>query len=341
MKKHLPKTLLSFIISGIFLYLAFRNIELPVLWLSLKQASWLLILISAANALFSIWLRAVRWRILLAPLKRIALKSVFSCTMIGFMANNLLPAHAGEVIKPYVLGKKENISGMAALATVLIERLLDSVSLITLLLLVLEMVPVEPVYQHTGMIIGVGSLGLIALLISLASSEGKTRSWLFRFVEWLPQKVQILVRVRLETFLKGLTVFNDWHKLLPLIAISLFTWAHMAATIYIILQWYPYTAVPPESNLAVASVVVLVFMAFAIALPAAPGYFGTTQVVFIFALSYFGINEVDAVGASLIYNFTQYIPITFGGIVYLFKEGYTFGQIRSASQGAKGVERSA
>lgn len=340
MKKHLSKTVISFAVSIVFLYLAFRNIEFAVLWSSLSQASWLVILVSAANALFSIWLRAVRWRILLQPLKRIELQSVFSCTMIGFMANNLLPAHAGEVIKPYVLGKKENISGMAALATVLIERLLDSVSLIALLLLVLGMVPVEPVYQHTGMAIGVGSLGLIALLISLASSEGKPRSWLFRLVEWLPQKVQILVRVRLETFLKGLKVFNDWHKLLPLVAISLLTWAHMAATIYIILKWYPYT-VPVETNLMVGSVVVLVFMAFAIALPAAPGYFGTTQVVFIFALSYFGINEVDAVGSSLIYNFTQYIPITFGGIIYLFKEGYTFGQIRNASQGAQGVERRA
>ncbi|MEZ4762975.1 MAG: lysylphosphatidylglycerol synthase transmembrane domain-containing protein [Calditrichia bacterium] len=117
--------------SGFFLYLAFDKIDLSsfLFWTSMI-GSWLTIIAVSAMAVMSMFLRAWRWRILLRPVKDINYSTVFTYTMIGFMSNNILPAHAGDFLKPYLLGLKENVSGFATLATVLVERVLDGVGLI-------------------------------------------------------------------------------------------------------------------------------------------------------------------------------------------------------------------
>ncbi len=336
MKKHLSKTIIPFLISFILLYLAFRNIEWENLWQSLSSISWLILFICCANAVFSIWMRAWRWRILLNPLKKISLTSIFSCTMIGFMANNVLPAHAGEVIKPYVLGRKENISSVSAFATVIIERLLDSFALITMLILVLGIAPIDPAYKMLSVLIGLATILLILVLILLSTPESRLRVWLINWINRLPEKIRLATHDHVMTFLHGLNVFKDRSILLPLVGKSMLIWLHMAFTIYIILKWYPYIN-PVENSLWLVSIVVVVFLAFGVSVPAAPGHFGTTQIAFILAMGYFGFSEVDAVGCSLVFNITQYVPITVAGIGYLFREGLTLRHLRSSVEKPDGA----
>ena len=95
------------------------------------------------------------------------------------------------------------------------------------------------------------------------------------------------------------------------------------------MKGYPLATAIGTFDLAVAAVVTMVILAFAIVLPSAPGYIGITQLAFVFALAFYGIGEADAVGISVIFHLTQYIPITAWGIVVLLKEGLTFKQLRS------------
>lgn len=328
------RAILPFGSTGFFLYIAFMNVNLADFWLSLKNTSWLLILIASLMALFSMVLRAWRWRILLSPLKEIPLFSVFTFTMIGFMANNILPAHAGEIIKPYLLGRKENVNGVSALATVLLERLLDSFSLILLFLLAIFIVPLPDWVKYGGIMAGSGSLLSLLLLILLGSGKSAFRDKLIKWIQKLPQKISRRVQEKVETFLEGLAILRQWKNLLPLLGISLLTWTHMAFTIYLILELYPMN-VPATANLPMASVVVVVFLAFALILPSTPGYFGITQISFKIALGFFAIREADALGCSLIFNLTQYIPITTGGLILLLKEGLSFNYLRRKAKHAE------
>ncbi len=317
--------------TALFMYLAFKNIHLSSFWESLSDTSWLLIVGASAMTIVSMLLRAWRWQILLSPLKKVPYFSAFTFTMIGFMGNNLLPAHAGEVIKPYLLGRKEGISGFAALATVLIERVLDCIALITLFLSVLFFVPLPTWMKAGGLAAGFGSLTLLLIMITLAYGNSRMREKLFRLNEKFPRRIRSYIRGHLITFLEGLAIFKRRAALFPLAGISLLIWLHMSATAYIILKGYP-MAEPAGANLWLAALAVVVFLAFAIVLPSSPGYLGITQWGFKIALGLFAINEIDAVGCSVIFSLTQYVPVTAGGIILLMKEGMSFKYLRSSAR---------
>lgn len=331
-KMHLLlKVVSSFAATGFFLYLAFKNIHLSSFWESLSEISWLLIVAASAMTVVSMLLRAWRWQILLSPLKKVPYFSAFTFTMIGFMGNNVLPAHAGEFIKPYLLGKKEGISGFAALATVVVERVLDCIGLITLFLGVLFFVPLPSWMKMGGLAAGFGSLALLFMMILLAPGNSKAREKLLRLSEKFPRRIRPYIRRHLITFLEGLAIFKRRVTLFPLMGISLLIWLHMSATAYIILKGYP-MAGPAGANLWLAAVVVVVFLAFAIVLPSSPGYLGITQWGFKIALGLFAIHEIDAVGCSVVFSLTQYVPVTAGGIILLMKEGVSFKYFRSSAR---------
>ncbi len=322
------KILVSILFSGFFLFLAFKNIDLGSFWISLQSTSWFLIFFASAMAIVSMWLRAWRWQKILKPLKPIPLNTVFNFTMIGFMGNNVLPAHAGDFGKPYLLGIKENFDGTAALATVLIERLLDSVGMIIILLSVVFFAPLPAWLKFALVAAGSIMLLLIFLLITLASRNSKLRESLLNLTAKLPRKFRTKAKEKVSIFLTGLNIFKNRQNLLPLVGISILTWAHMAFTFFIIMINYPLTIDIGAFDLMVAAVVTMVILAFAIILPSAPGYVGITQLAFIFSLAFYGISEADAVGISIIFHLTQYIPITAGGILILLKEGLSFKQLQ-------------
>ena len=103
--------------SGTFLYLAFRRTDLLAVGYTLRQAAYIWLFPAVVLTLLSFYLRAYRWHYLLESIKPITISSLFSATLIGFMANNLLPARLGEFVRAYVIGRREGIRGSASFAT--------------------------------------------------------------------------------------------------------------------------------------------------------------------------------------------------------------------------------
>lgn len=123
------KLLLGVAISGLLLFVALRKVDFSEFWASLQAVNGWYLLLSVVVTLVSFALRALRWQHLLSPLKAVSFRSSLQVTMIGFMANNLLPVRMGELVFAYVMGEKENISKSASLATVVLFRLCDGRSL--------------------------------------------------------------------------------------------------------------------------------------------------------------------------------------------------------------------
>ena len=111
------KALLGLLISAVALYLALRNVDWIAVRDALKGANYLYIIPNGLCILFSMWLRAIRWRYMTQAVKPdIGLHSLFASTMIGFMVNNVLPLRLGEIARPFSLSQKEGISRSAAFA---------------------------------------------------------------------------------------------------------------------------------------------------------------------------------------------------------------------------------
>ncbi|HEY4613760.1 MAG TPA: lysylphosphatidylglycerol synthase transmembrane domain-containing protein, partial [Bacteroidota bacterium] len=179
----LTRTLVSFLLTAVFLYLAFRNANLEKLWDSLKNANLWWIALLFPLGLFSHWLRALRWKYIIAPIKpNASLRNLFSAVMIGYMVNNVIP-RAGELVRPYVAGKLEHISKSSALGTVVLERILDTVTFLFTFCGILFLYPnaLEPFFGDIQSVRIYFLIGTIMLLILFSVAYYKSGS-LFRFI---------------------------------------------------------------------------------------------------------------------------------------------------------------
>ncbi len=128
---------LGLLISVAFLYIAFHNVDLSLLYLSIQSTNILFFIPIVALTFFFYFIRALRWFHLLEPIKKIGLFSLFSSTVIGFAANCVFPARLGEFIRANHIGRMENISKSSSLATIVIERLFDVFTILLMVLLVI------------------------------------------------------------------------------------------------------------------------------------------------------------------------------------------------------------
>ena len=126
------RTVLILLLTFGLLWFFLRNADLPRVWAEMRHARPLLLVGAVLLTGATFVLRSLRWQYLLAPIGHTHFGNAFRATVVGFAASFLLPARAGEVIRPYLLARREGLPGTAAFATIILERLLD---LVTVLLL--------------------------------------------------------------------------------------------------------------------------------------------------------------------------------------------------------------
>src|SRR3972149_10677263 len=140
--------ILSIIVSIVCSWLFVRKIEWSLLKNALKEANYWYVIPTLIVALLIYIVRALRWQGLLSHIKRVSVLNLLSITLIGFMANNILPARVGEVLRPFILYKKEDVKFSTSLATVIVERIFDMLGLIIFTVVVITLLPHPTAYQH-------------------------------------------------------------------------------------------------------------------------------------------------------------------------------------------------
>ncbi|MDD3642101.1 MAG: lysylphosphatidylglycerol synthase transmembrane domain-containing protein, partial [Candidatus Krumholzibacteria bacterium] len=124
------KLILGIVISAVFLFFALRNVDPGEMRAAFAAADYRYVLPAVCLTLISLWFRSVRWRYLLNPVKQIGRRSLLSAASIGLMANSVLPVRLGEFVRAYVIGRKERISKSSAFATIVVERIIDGVTVL-------------------------------------------------------------------------------------------------------------------------------------------------------------------------------------------------------------------
>ena len=170
MRAHV-RTAIVALLGVILLALFLRNANLREVWAEVTRARMDLVLLAVALTALTYVLRAVRWQYLLSPIGRVGLANALRMTVIGFAASAVLPARAGEVLRPWLLARKEGLSATAAFATIILERVLDTV--MVLLLFGLFLLLAEPDFARgdplafSRLKIG-GGLAALASVVALA-----------------------------------------------------------------------------------------------------------------------------------------------------------------------------
>ena len=328
--KRALQLLLGIGVSALCVWLSMKDVNLGEVLTALRGANGFGFVLVMMVTILGFWIRAVRWRYFIDAGRRLSLDSLFSATMIGFMANNLLPFRLGEFIRPWVLARREKLSKTTLLATVVVERAID---MLTLLGIFGVSVLVHPIAENTdaGRLVQWGARVLIGLCLALTvfvvaieRSRTLAQAVVKRVTAPLPEAARARVAEMLERFVEGLGLFRDFGKLAVVFALSFAMFMSFACALGISLwslgidlPWY-------------AGLTMLVITAIGIMVPAAPGYIGTLNIACTAGLSLFGVGKALSVPFSWFYFFSQWLPITAVGLVLLNREGLSLRSLGQA-----------
>jgi len=316
------KVWLGVAVSAVLLWVAVRGVSLDEVLQQLRQVRpvWLVPVIGSIFLRF--WLTAVRWQVLLRPVKRVGIHRLFAITLIGFMANNVLPARLGEFVRAYALGRSEAIPPSLAFATIVIERIFDGFTLLLFLVGGLSFLQPSRTLLWAAALTCALYLGILGGLVALRTGRGL--GLLIWTLRRLPDRLAISALRLLESFRAGLDVLSDVRALLLTTFLSVVIWVVNAAGVEAMFRAFALD-LPPY-----ASFLLLGVIAVALVLPSAPGYIGPFQAGTVQGLALMGVARDTALSLSIVYHLANYIPITLVGLAYLSALNLTLGELRAA-----------
>lgn len=322
MRKHL---IIGFVISAGLMALVFWKTDLDVLWRACQSANYWYFLPSVGITFACFWLRAVRWQLLFAPIKKVNLHPLFSATMIGFMANNLLPARLGEFVRAYVIGKQENVAKSASFGTIVVERVFDGLVLLSLLITVFLTNSSLPDWVViSGYVATLVYLVALGFLIVLEMRRDWAAVLLGRVLAPISRAFADRVLALLDSFAVGLQVLRRGKRLAAVIVLSFVHWVVFGLTIYFALLAF-------NLHLPFAvSLLVMSILGFAVTVPSSPGFIGTFHAACVGALALFSVSQSEALSFSIVYHASQYIPVTLVGLIYLWTDHLSLREISHA-----------
>jgi hypothetical protein len=318
--------LLSLIVSGGFLYLAFRNVKLDELAAALGRVNphWLFVSISVS--LLIMVFRAWRWQLELLPLERVPFGRLWVITAVAYMAINLLPVRLGEIVRPWLLSRRSHVSFSNVVGNVVLEKTMDSVIILFYILVGLTTVENLPVWVRRGAIFpAVGAAILVTLvLLFWWHGEAFVDRWALHL---LPERFRNGLKKILTAMADGMRVIPNPRLLFAVFVVSLLLWFLPILSSYVMILAFDFPA--PFS----AALVVFIFVGFGTALPNLPGMIGPYQYACQLALGLFGVNDVDGLAYGLVLNAVQFLTLIAQGLIALPLAGVSLAEIRRAREG--------
>ena len=313
---------LGVVVSGAFLWLFVHDIDWPELGRSLRKAKLGYVFLAAFLHFTVYGLRAWRWRILCAPLKVIGIAKMFTVTMIGFMTNCVLPARAGEIIGPWLLSKRENLRFSSVLATIVVDRVAD---LIGMMLIFAGLIPFLPEgldqFRKGAAILSVVILAGTVCLFTLAVYPKQWGRFLHRVFSILPAVISRHLIAITDSFISGFQVVRDVKSVVKAVVNSVVIWLIVGSAVYTL-----FFAFELEVGI-VEAFLVLFCVAFAIAVPQAPGFIGVWHFATKWVLKKLGADTDPAAAYAIVLWAAFVLPTIVVGFFCLWKEGISLGEL--------------
>jgi uncharacterized protein (TIRG00374 family) len=319
---------LGVIISGVFLYFALRDLNLAQVWQYIKNGRYWWLIPSVAIYFFGVWARTWRWHYMLRALKPIPLGRLFPVVCIGYMGNNIYPARIGELLRAYVLRRKEGVAIGASLATILVERVFDGVVMLLFVFVGLPLAPFIPDdWRRFVIIFSLLFFGALVVFFIMAASPRRFQA-LYNWVidHMLPERFREPVRGFADRFMEGLYFLRSGRDVLMIFATSLVVWLAETGK-----YWFVMHAFDFEVSFFVLMLMNGVVNLFT-TIPSAPGYVGTFDTPGIEVLKAFGVAPEVAGAYTLVLHAALWLPITLLGAFYMWRESLTWSDLGEASR---------
>lgn len=337
--------------SGVLLslcciWVAFKNVPFSRVISYFIEVNYYLILVAVAIILFSFFLRAVRWHLLLS--KKETLNKTFHILMTGFMLNCTMPGRIGEVARPVIISKNPSIAFAEALSTIAVERLFDLLMLLGLFSVSITFIhiPEEISYKFgtyvlnkqfllgaVSKVIGFGTVLVIGLFLVLFDKSRRMIFTMIHYIEVFFSKISkktelrfkkycsSWVRIFIDNLAKGAMGVKNPSNLLVVCCISFVIWFLQICSYFIVVR-----AAGIDINF-VETCFVMMVICFFISIPSVPGFWGVWEAGGVFAMAVLGISKADAAGFNLFNHAVQMLPVIIAGLVSAWFVGVSYKQI--------------
>ena len=328
-------------VSTVFLAFLVWTTEVDSLFRALKEAHYLYVLPAVAIYFIGVYFRAVRWRYILSPLRAITARRLYPVVVMGYAANNVLPARAGELVRAYFMAQREQFSGSTALATIGVERIYDSLTLFVLgvssalvLLLLGVFGEAGDIYRNGAFVLaGIAGAALIfgLAVITFVAVNPRTMQVIDRVLALVPARFRPRVRDLTAKFIEGLSILSSPRQHAMMFLLSLPVWLAEIA-VYLTIA-YSFGLDGYFSNVGaffLAVVLVTATSNLSTAFPLSIGGIGPFELIAQQTLAVMGVDSSVAASYALVTHLLAlWLPVNLAGLVLMWRENLSFKQLAS------------
>lgn len=318
-----------------------RDLSPAEMWAAMRSANYVYLIPAILLLYAGIYVRGWRWQLFFKGIRRVPYNRLFAIEMIGFMGNSMYPLRAGEIMRAYLLGRREKVGVSASLATIALERLFDLVAVIGALVIVFVTIPFpeNPGQTEPGMVSlqglhkwgyssGMFFLVMLAALLLMVYRPRLCEAVLRVVLRIVPERLRQPVFDLYQSFVQGLGVLRDGGAVVISLFYTLIIWFTIAASEYMVVRAFGF----PINFLG--ALFIMMALALAVMAPQAPGYIGVFHLVVAWAVGVLGVSETsDAKAFALVLWFVQMIPIILAGWLCLAWLGLSLGELRKEAEG--------
>ena len=324
------------IVTAAFLAWAVHGVNVDEVVAGARRANLWLVAVAAGLATLTFPVRTLRWRVLLRDVHEhsFPLGPLWEATAIGFMANNLLPARAGEFARAWVASRRLPVRFSTALASIGVERVFDGLTMLALMAVAIA-APSFPSQalvggaslSHIAAIAAVVFGAILLLALVVANRPAPWLAVLDRIARaLLPHRWAARVHSAAEGLVQGLSVLKSPARFVAVLLWSLVLWLVNAAAFALCFRAFG-LPVPAEGALLLQGLI-----GFGVAIPSAPGYWGVFEGATRLTLQFYGIGAGAALAYAVVFHLAGFIPITLLGLQSLSRANLRLGDLRSSAQ---------
>lgn len=320
-----------------------RGADLSAVGDQIRRARIELIALSFVPLALTYVTRAVRWRYLLEPIGTARFSTAFRTTVIGFAAIALLPARVGDVLRPYLLARREGFNATSTLATVVMERVLDLVAVLLLLALYVlalggrETLPARLLgpLQASAATAAIGAAVFFMIMWTLATHPERVGRLVLRSRRILPDRIAHALSTLARTFSEGFAVAREARALTLALIWSFPVWLGIASHAWLITRAFGID-MPLQGGFLLQALLVI-----GVAVPT-PGAVGGYHAMYRLGVTaFFGAPNDAAVGAAVVAHASSFVPVVILGCAFMIQDGLSLTGLQELAGAARREEGAA
>lgn len=328
--KNVFRAVLIAALTILLLVLFLRNSDLANVWTLIRSTSIPWLILGLATNVVALFCRAERWRTLVDPDAPPPYYATFFATAIGFMSSAVLPVRAGDIVRPALLARRTNVRFTQGLGTVLTERVLDLLSILTLFLSFVAISVLRPgefsegeivFIKSAGMIAGVLFAAMVSFILALFFFHGFVR----RMHEWLgrllPRRIAAAWMAFFDAFVASLAIARRGRALRHVLLMTAIIWGALTSQ-FIFVAYALDRPLPVQSSFFITGMAIL-----GMAIPTPGGIGGFHKMCQIVLTRFYGFDIDSSVAVALVFHFVGTVPVIVIGLLLFLREGLTWRQL--------------